>query len=277
MGKLDTKQDIERLITDSLQDRGQGAVIPDFLLDRINEKIESKEKGNCSMNKGFRRIGNGIKGIKGMKPVIVASIIIIVTAATSFAATQITSFVSHSTKTFDEFPTAKQVKAAVEFIPDYVESFSNGYYFKEASVSNTKAVDDDNNKVSAFQGISFYYTKDGAIKGQILSLSTDPKLEGVINTERSENEKVIPFGDVSLIYSKVAFKVTPEGYVPTEEEEERMARGELWISSGSDQIEETNIQYVRWVKDEISYTLMDHGFEIDEQTLVEMAKEVIGD
>ncbi|QOX63507.1 hypothetical protein FRZ06_09160 [Anoxybacterium hadale] len=273
MGKPATNPVIDRRIAEVLQDKAREAVVPEFLLDRIHAEINEKEKGYCEMNKGFFK---GM-GIKGMKPVVVASLIVILTAATSFAATQISSLVSTSKDVFDEFPTAKQVEKAVNYVPNYVDSFSNGFYFKDASVSSTKALDGDKNTVNAYEGINFNYTKDGASKEQYISLSADPKTEGINDTELGMNEETVSLGDMDLIYSKVTFKVTPEGYIPTAEEQKLVDQEKMWLSEGSEKVEVTEVQYLRWMQDGISYNLMDNGFAVDKDDFINMAKEIIAD
>ncbi|MDF2654456.1 MAG: hypothetical protein K0R19_930 [Bacillota bacterium] len=273
MGKPDTNPVIDRRIAEALQDKAREAVVPEFLLSRIHAEINEKEKGYLTMNKGFfRRMGG-----KGMKPVIVASLLVILTAATSFAATQISSLVSTSKDAFDEFPTAKQVEKAVNYVPNYVESFTNGFYFKDASVSSTQALDGDNNKVSECEGINFYYTKDGASKKQYISLSTDPETQGINNTNLGANEETVACGDMSLIYSKVTFKVVPQGYVPTAEEQKLVDQEKMWISEGSEEVEVSEVQYLSWVKDGIVYNLMDNGFAVEKDAFINMAKEIIAE
>ena len=266
MEKQDTNRVFDRSIKEALQNKAEGAKPSKFLLDRINAEIDRNEKERITMSQLFKQ--------RKVKPLIVASLIIVLTAATSFAATQVTSFVSTSTTAFDTFPTVKQVKEAVNFAPDYVESFTNGFQFKEASVSNMEALDNDKNKVDEGKGINFFYKKDGIKKGQILSLNASKQIDGM-SSEVGPNEEEIPCDDFNLIYSHVTFKVAPEGYTPTDEEQQKMEQSELWLSYGSDEVEVSEVQYVKWIKDGIAYDLMDNGCGLEKDELVNMAKEVI--
>ncbi len=266
MEKQDMNRVFDRSIKEALQNKAEGAMPSKFLLDRINAEIDRNEKERIKMSQLFKT--------RKVKPLIVASLIIVVTAATSFAATQVTSFVGTSSSAFDTFPTVKQVKEAVHFTPDYVESFTNGFQFKEASVSNMEALDNDKNKVDEGKGIYFFYEKDGTKKGQILSLNTSRVIDGM-SSEVGLNQEEIPCDDFNLIYSHVTFKVAPEGYTPTEEEQQKMEQSELWISYGSEKVEVSEVQYVKWMKDGIAYELMDNGYGLEKDELVNMAKEVI--
>jgi len=268
MEKPDMNQFCDKCIKGALHSRVFPTSSSDILFDRVSKQINHLEKEKNSMNKSFH--------FRGVKPIVLVGLILILSVATCFAASKITSLVSMSTDSFDHFPTSQEVEKAVNYVPDYIESFSNGFHFKEASINQTEALDNDNNKVSDFKGITFHYTNDNEQKGQFLTLSTDPENSGTTG-EIGPNEEVIRDGNLDLVYSKVQFKVVPEGYTPTEEEQQKMDQGILWISYGSDEIEITDIQYVKWVRGGIVYNLLDHGWNIDKDELVDMAKEVIGE
>lgn len=267
MEKPAMNQFYDRCVKEALRSKAEEIAPSGALLAKIKAEINDKERENISMNRisNFRRV----------KPVVIVALVLILSAATCFAATKITSLVSHSSEAFDKFPTAGQVEKAVNYVPDYVEKFSNGFYFESASVSDTAAMDSDNNKVNESKGITFFYTKDNAQKGQMLTLSTDPEGPGITG-EPGLNEEVIKDGNLDLVYSQVTFKVVPEGYTPTAEENRQMEQGVLWISYGADEIEISKVQYVSWVKDSIVYSLMDNGYELGKDEILGMAREVLG-
>ncbi len=267
MEKPDMNQRFDKNISRALRSKADEIAPSSDLLDRINADILNSERENISMNHNLK--------LRKMKPVLIASLVLILSAATCFAASQITSLIGTSSKAFDEFPTERQVEKEVNFVPDYVEEFSNGFTFKSASINNTQALDNEDNKVDENTGIAFSYTRENSEKGQLLTLNADPEMEG-LEDAKGPNDEVISFGELDLTYSSVVFKVVPEGYVPTEEENQQMAAGSLWISYGSDQIESSNLQYVKWVKDGIDYNLMDNGYEIPKDEIIAMAKEVAG-
>lgn len=268
MEKLDTKRAFDGLIKEALESKAQEAVNPAFLLEKINREIRNREEENQTMNKEKR--------LRGIKPLAVAMLIVVVTAATSFAATHMGGYLLSSTKdSFEKLPTERQMEKAVGYVPDYLESFSNGFYFKDASVVNTEAFDDAKSKKGEYDGIHFNYTKKNALREQTLSLSADPVNPSLEREEVGKNEEVITIDGLELIYSKVTFKVAPVGYVPTAEEQEKVAKEEMWISEGSDEVEVSELQYVRWIKDEVSYNLMEDGWGLEKEELLKMAEEVI--
>jgi hypothetical protein len=266
MKKPAANQFFDRCIKEALRRRAEEITPSDALLAKIKAEINDKERENDSMNKiyNFRR----------MKPVVIAALVLILSAATCFAAAQITGLVSSSSEAFDKFPTARQVERAVGYVPDYVEKFSNGFYFDSASVRDTAAVDSENNKVSESKGITFFYTKEGAQKARILTLSADQEGPG-ISGKPGLNEEVIKDGKFDLVYSQVTYKVVPEGYTPTAEENQQMEQGVLWISYGSEEVEISKVQSVSWVRDGIVYTLTDNGYELGKDEILGMAREVL--
>lgn len=267
MGKPATNQFFDKCLKEALQCKAEEISPSGVLLNKINAEICYREKENISMNQYFK--------LKKVKPLVIVSLVLILSAATCFAASQVTSLVSYSTDSFEKFPSKSQVEKAVNFIPNYTDKFSNGFYFDSASIDNTQALDNEKNKVDECKGISFQYTRENAQKGQLLSLSSSPVIAGT-QSAPGPNEEVIKNGNLDLIYSKVTFKVVPEGYVPTKEENQKMDQGVLWVSYGSDKEEVSEIQYVTWIADGIHYNLMEQSYGLAKDELINMAKEVIG-
>jgi hypothetical protein len=267
MGKPAANQFFDKCLKEALQCKAEEIKPSGVLFDRINTEICYREKENISVNQYFK--------LKKVKPLIIVSLVLILSAATCFAASQITSLVSHSTDVFDKFPSKNQVEKAVNYIPEYTEKFSNGFYFETASIDNTQALDSEKKKVDECKGISFHYTRENAQKGQLLNLNSSPVIAGT-QGELEPNQEVIKNGKLDLIYSKVTFKVVPEGYVPTKEENQKMDQGVLWVSYGSDKEEVSEIQYVTWTRDGINYNLMEQSYGLAKDELINMAKEVIG-
>lgn len=267
MEKLNLNQCFDQCVKHSLENKASEIEPTGELFRNIQTDIYEKEREYCTMNntKKFRKIN----------PVVLVILIFILSAATCVAASQINSYVTHSTKTFEEYPSKWQVKSVVSYIPDYVKEFSNGFTFKEASVDDTTAKDIDDNAIAKGKGITFYYEKSDSVKGQILACSTDKDF-GDVTSDSDLTQEVIKSGNVDLKYSYVESKIVPEGYVPTEEENQRMEKGDLWISYGSDKEETDKVQFVQWMKDGIAYTLMDRGYELPKEELVKMAEETIG-
>ena len=268
MEKPAMNQFSDKSIKEALRRKADEIAPTERLFERINMEINENERKTILMNRYFN--------FKRVKPVVIITLVLILSAATVFAATRVTSLVSHSSEEFNKFPTVSQVEKAINYVPDYIEKFDNGFYFDSASVSDTAALDSDNNTVNESKGIAFFYTRDTAKKDQLMSLNADPEGPG-ISGEQGLNEEVIENGEYDLVYSQVTFKVVPPSYTPTEEENQLMEQGVLWISCGSEEVEISNLQYVSWAKDGIVYNLMDKGYDLEKDELLGMAKEVIGD
>ena len=267
MEKPDMNQLYDKGMNEALHSKANEIITTDTLFDRVSSEINDKKRGNIEMNKVIKS--------GRMKPALILALVLILSSTAAFAASQISSLQSHSTKTFDGFPTARQVEKAAGFSPDYVEAFSNGFQFKSAAVSDTEGLDSDGNTAIMYKGISFYYDNEDTQKGQIMSLNTHLDRPELYENGNA-NDEIIPDGDIDLTYSKVTTMLAPEDYVPTEEEQRQMDQGTLWIScDGSDEIRTSEVQYVNWVKDGIAYNLMDQGYGIEKDELISMAKEII--
>lgn len=267
MEKLNPNRRFDLCMKNSLENKASEVEPTGELFRNIQTDIYEKEREYYTMNntKKFRKIN----------PVVIVILIFILSAATCVAASQINSYVTYSTKTFEEYPSKWQVKSAVDYIPNYVKEFSNGFTFKNASVDDTTAKDVDDNPIAKGKGITFYYEKSDSVKGQILACTTDKDF-GEVTSDSDLTQEVIKSGNIDLKYSHVESKVVPEGYVPTAEENQRMDKGNLWMSYGSTDKEETDkIQFIQWTKDGISYALMDRGYELPKDELIKMAEETI--
>lgn len=182
-----------------------------------------------------------------------------------------------TTTTEASFNHAEKAVKAVGYVPDYVEAFSSGFYFKEAVITNTELLDSDSNKVMEYEGIMFYYTKEKdapKYSGQSIALATNLEVSGLPNEGAVAMEESL-YGDIRLIYSQVTEKRVPEGYIPTKEEEQSIDQGLLHISVGSEKVEISDYRWVEWTKDGIAYCLTNTGDSIKKDKLLEMAKEVI--
>lgn len=163
------------------------------------------------------------------------------------------------------FPTTTEIEKLVDYSPKYVENLQ-GYEFKSAQPSDTADVDEAGNKTNKRKEVSFYYESD---KG-ILSLHTSP-----VEYEYNKTGEAISYKGNTIYYTSTIYKAVPPEYVKTAEDIELEEKGELQIGFGASKISEEKTQSIVWIENGITYDLLDMGIEIEKNTFIEMAKQVI--
>lgn len=89
-------------------------------------------------------------------------------------------------------------------------------------------------------------------------------------------DETFEYNGIRLVYSKEHYRFVPPEYQVSEEEQAQMDAGELIISYGSPEVQDSEIQSLNWQADEISYGLMIFDSTITPAELVQMAEEIIG-
>lgn len=80
---------------------------------------------------------------------------------------------------------------------------------------------------------------------------------------------------VTLAFRDTAYLFVPPDYQPTDEEKQQERAGELAISYGSDQVENTQFQSVSWTQDGVEYSLSGFDTGLDSEEMLSMAAELV--
>ncbi len=219
---------------------------------------------------------NLIKENKPMKSkkVLVAAVAaaLCLTSATCFAFGKIASYEGHSHWVEGDFPTITKMEQVLDVRPDVVENFSNGFKFTRYSVGETASKDENGAKLEALPRLSLDYRNE---KNQWIALSICGVFTG---QDFGEVSGTITLGNgesIDYYYAKDHYKFVPGNYEVTAEDQAAMDAGELFISYGSNAVEDCYMTNLSWIKDGMKYTLCGQDLEIDQAGMVEMAKEVM--
>lgn len=226
------------------------------LPDKEENIIMAKNKKN--LNIGFR------------KRVLVTLAATMILGTGAFAVgklTYVTSFTSH-TPTYSSIPTVTEVDEDFGFKPNLVEKFSNGYVFDKALTSNVEGNDADGNVLDKTKELDFMY-KSG--KNELsLSMTNNQIGEMDENTENVKNYK-----GVDIYYSQQANKNVPEDYEMTEQDKKDEADGKYIFNVGSEEVEVSEVKFLSFEKDGVTYSLLAMNNDISKDELVKMACEII--
>ena len=235
----------------------------DISIDRIKAMVDSK-----IASASVERKSSTMKSKK--KTFITAIAATLAFCITAFAASgMITTWFSSSSSIpeYESLPSVEQVKSDVGYEPVIIDTFENGYTFKDGSIINNKLADESGNSVEKFKSVSFKYEKDG----DRVIFSQD-KLDSKIDID---GEVVSTVADTDIYYYSYTNKFVPADYKLTDEDKKAEENGELVFSYGSSEVEVIEVQSVTWRNDGIQYQLLQLGGRLSSDDLVGMAAEVI--
>ncbi|ONI41432.1 hypothetical protein AN639_10900 [Candidatus Epulonipiscium fishelsonii] len=114
------------------------------------------------------------------------------------------------------------------------------------------------------------------IKGDdTLYLSIDPFSS---KFESPDNSKLLEtIDDTNVYYSETLFKVVPEGYVLTPEEEKQQLAGKLTISFGDSDGTVETYQHMSWTEDGNLYSLSGFNCDLSASEMLSMAEDIINE
>lgn len=191
-------------------------------------------------------------------------------SVTAFAANGIVSNWFSSSSAIADYktlPTAQQVKNDIGYIPILIDSFANGYTFKDGNIINNNLEDENGNSIEKFKSVSFDYEKDGDIV-----IFAQNKYNSQAELQGSVAKTV---GDTDIYYYSYTNKVVPADYELTDADKAAEANGDLVFSYGSAEVELNEIQSATFVKDGMQYQLLQINGKLSGDELVKMAEELV--
>ena len=243
-------------------DNTSGAL--DLSVDRIKDIVDSKIASASVERKSIT-----MKSKKKISLIAIAATLAL--GITAFAASGIvTTWFSSSSSIpkYKSLPSAEQVKSDIGYEPVLIDTFENGYSFKDGSVINNNLADENGNSVEKFKSVSFRYEKDG----DRVIFSQDK-----FNSEMyTEGEVIATVSGTDIYYFSYTNKIVPPDYKMTDEDKKAEENGELVFSYGSSKVEISEVQSVNWINNGIQYQLLQIDGKLSGKELVDMAAEVIG-
>ncbi len=226
---------------------------------RVNAKLESAYTERKSI---------AMKSKKRISFIVIAATLAL--GITVFAVNGVVSTWSSSSSSAPDYtslPTEKQVMKDIGYETVLIDSFENGYTFKDGNVVNNNLKDENGGSVEKFKSVSFDYEKDG---------------DKVIFSQDKFNSEKCMAGDViktvngiDIYYYSYTNKVVPADYKLTDEDKKAEENGELVFTYGSSEVEIKQVRHVSWVKDGILCQLLQIDGKLSSDGLIKMAEEIL--
>lgn len=230
--------------------------------DRIDEEIRKNQEGM-----------KGMKHLSVKKAVILAAAACLLVSGGAYAAGHATSLVSHSYANGKYHNYSEDMAKAEEEL-GYgvltVESFENGYSFKEMQVTEVQGMDEEGNEVYTYPEMMIGYEKEGQPRFYI-------DMHRPVETEERNKtpEATRVCGDITLYYDEYTYKFVPTDYELTPEDLENEQKDNYFISVGSDEVEIQKSIGVTWEMDGVKYNMAGFDLEMSADEMFDMAESII--
>lgn len=213
-----------------------------------------------------------MKNRKKFSRILIAAAVICLLSITAFAAEQarVNSLVIKDKAYNENYEVLKREMEKSGLDVNLPEQFTTGFRFQEVRTGEVEGTDDAGNLVMSFRELTAYYRNDN---GQQVSLRMQPNLEEEGDTRTPTASKTV--GGVTLNYYVDHYKFVPDGYEPSEEEQQWMQQPGNYLSYGSDEVVESAFAFLNWKTAENDFSIADMTASINPDVLFAMAEEII--
>ena len=207
-----------------------------------------------------------------LRILIAAALICLLTvsayAAEQFRVSSLMSGKSVSSEDYSDVQTALKRTGLKANIPGQLP---NGFHFQRVKTEEVVGTDDSDNQVLTYWTLMAYYEND---QGRRVTLAVHKNLEEVPPSEQVPAEQRT-IGGLEVTYCVDHYKLVPEDYQLSAEEEQWAQQPGNFISYGSDVVMETNAANLSWKTADCDYCILDLNAGVDPETMFAMAEEII--
>ncbi len=242
----------------------------------LNRRAESLEVTSSDTERMRRLVHTKIEEEPRMKRwsakrvIVTVAVICALSTVTAIAAGKV-AYTSSSSSHNDKFSYGQigEMAQKAGVAAKTPETFSNGYTFDYGVPVHNEAMDEERNVIRTAESLNLFYKKDG-----MPFISVDVNGTALYDGEEPADE-TFSHGEITLKYSCDQYRFVPPDYQISQEEQEKMDAGELYVSYGSDKVQDSRIQSVSWTDGSDRYIMMTMDSAMTAEELVQMAGEII--
>lgn len=206
---------------------------------------------------------------KRMAAAVIAATVVVGGSAFAFGGTAISQIIATCSASADytSLPSAQQCQQDAGFTPALLQSFDNGFVFKDGVIVHNQEQNEDGQTVNKYASLEFDYQKGD----EIVSLKQ--------NSGASQEETgscVAQKGGVPYYETTKTEKYVSDSYQMTEQDRKEEASGQVEFNVGqSDNGVETE-QYhgINWTVGGVHYTLYQMNGSLTSAQMLEMAQQI---
>lgn len=207
---------------------------------------------------------------KRMAAAVIAATVVVGGSAFAFGGTAISRIFASSSASADytSLPSAQQCQRDAGFTPALLQSFDNGFAFKDGVIVHNQEQNEDGQTVNKYASLEFDYQKGD----EIVSLMQDSGAAQEKETGSCAAQK----DGVSYYETTKTEKYVSDSYQMTEQDRKEEASGQVEFNVGqSDNGVETE-QYhgINWTVGGVHYTLYQMNGSLTSAQMLEMAQQI---
>ena len=207
---------------------------------------------------------------KRMAAAVIAATVVVGGSAFAFGGTAISRIFASSSASADytSLPSAQQCQRDAGFTPALLQSFDNGFAFKDGVIVHNQEQNEDGQTVNKYASLEFDYQKGD----ETVSLMQNSGASQEEETGSCAAQK----GGVSYYETTKTEKYVSDSYQMTEQDRKEEASGQVEFNVGqSDNGVETE-QYhgINWTVGGVHYTLYQMNGSLTSAQMLEMAQQI---
>lgn len=206
---------------------------------------------------------------KRMAATVIAATVVVGGSAFAFSGTISSIFSSSSSDPdYTSLPTAQQCQRDAGFTPALLQSFDNGFAFKDGVIVHNQERNEDGQTVNKYASLEFDYQKGD----ETVSLMQDNGAAHEKETGRCAAQK----DGVSYYETTKTEKYVSDSYQMTEQDRKEEASGQVEFNVGQSDNGVETVQYhgINWTAGGVHYTLYQMNGSLTTAQMLEMAQQI---
>lgn len=206
---------------------------------------------------------------KRMAAAVIAATVVVGGSAFAFSGTISSIFSSSSSDPdYTSLPSAQQCQRDAGFTPALLQSFDNGFAFKDGVIVHNQEQNEDRQTVNKYASLEFDYQKGD----ETVSLMQDSGAAQEKETGRCAAQK----DGVSYYETTKTEKYVSDSYQMTEQDRKEEASGQVEFNVGPSDNGVETVQYhgINWTAGGVHYTLYQMNGSLTTAQMLEMAQQI---
>lgn len=205
--------------------------------------------------------------------ILIAAALICLLTVSAYAAEQlrVSSLMSGKSVISEDYSDVQTALKRTGLKANIPERFQSGFRFQRVKTEEVVGTDDNDNQVLTYWEVLTDYEND---QGQRIAFAVQENLEGLPQSEQIPTERRT-IGGIEVTYCVDHYKLVPDDYQLSEEEEQWRQQPGNFISYGADTVVETSFANLSWKTPDGVYSILDWNAVVDAETMFAMAEEII--
>lgn len=207
---------------------------------------------------------------KRMAAAVIAATVVVGGSAFAFGGTAISQIIATCSASADytSLPSAQQCQRDAGFTPALLQSFDNGFAFKDGVIVHNQEQNEDGQTVNKYASLEFDYQKGD----ETVSLMQDSGAAQEKETGRCAAQK----DGVSYYETTKTEKYVSDSYQMTEQDRKEEASGQVEFNVGQSDNGVETVQYhgINWTAGGVHYNLYQMNGSLTTAQMLEMAQQI---